>query len=185
MLVQQLQFQYVNDLIEKYTTSGVLNSKQLASDLAAESIVSKASDVRNYADAILGGGKVSKLKSVLDNVSKLENLKTPISSNDPLVEAMARTTGAAVGAAVGGVARIGPIGTSNQAAQMIKLAPRVKYKIASYVLSTPELRELAMKPIGRFSKDELNAVLRGTAQAVAATEGEESPDIDELQNLER
>lgn len=185
MLVQQLQFQYVNDLIEKYTTSGVLNSKQLASDLAAESIVSKASDVRNYADAILGGGKVSKLKSVLDNVSKLENLKTPISSNDPLVEAMARTTGAAVGAAVGGVARIGPIGTSNQAAQMIKLAPRVKYKIASYLLSTPQLRELAMKPIGRFSKDELNAVLRGTAQAVAATEGEESPDIDELQNLER
>jgi hypothetical protein len=185
MLVQQLQFQYVNDLIEKYTTSGVLNSKQLASDLAAESIVSKASDVRNYADAILGGGKVSKLKSVLDNVSKLENLKTPISSNDPLVEAMARTTGAAVGAAVGGVARIGPIGTSNQAAQMIKLVPRVKYKIASYVLSTPELRELAMKPIGRFSKDELNAILRGTAQAIAATEGEESPDIDELQNLER
>jgi hypothetical protein len=185
MLVQQLQFQYVNDLIEKYTTSGVLNSKQLASDLAAESIVSKASDVRNYADAILGGGKVSKLKSVLDNVSKLENLKTPISSNDPLVEAMARTTGAAVGAAVGGVARIGPIGTANQAAQMVKLAPRVKYKIASYLLSTPQLRELAMKPIGRFSKDELNAVLRGTAQAVVATEGEESPDIDELQNLER
>ena len=185
MLVQQLQFQYVNDLIEKYTTSGVLNSKQLASDLAAESIVSKASDVRNYADAILGGGKVSKLKSVLDSVSKLENLKTPISSNDPLVEAMARTTGAAVGAAVGGVARIGPIGTANQAAQMVKLAPRVKYKIASYLLSTPQLRELAMKPIGRFSKDELNAVLRGTAQAVAATEGEESPDIDELQNLER
>ena len=185
MLVQQRQFQYVNDLIEKYTTSGVLNSKQLASDLAAESIVSKASDVRNYANAILGGGKVSKLKSVLDNVSKLENLKTPISSNDPLVEAMARTTGAAVGAAVGGVARIGPIGTANQAAQMIKLAPRVKYKIASYVLSTPELRELAMKPIGRFSKDELNAVLRGTAAAIAANEGEESPDIDELQNLER
>ena len=185
MLVQQLQFQYVNDLIEKYTTSGVLNSKQLASDLAAESIVSKASDVRNYADAILGGGKVSKLKSVLDSVSKLENLKTPISSNDPLVEAMARTTGAAVGAAVGGVARIGPIGTANQAAQMVKLAPRVKYKIASYLLSTPQLRELAMKPIGRFSKDELNAVLRGTAAAIAANEGEDSPDIDELQNLER
>jgi hypothetical protein len=121
----------------------------------------------------------------LDNVSKLEKLKAPIASNDPFVEAMARTTGAAVGAAVGSVARVGPIGTANQAAQMVKLAPRVKYKIASYVLSTPELRELAMKPIGRFSKDELNAVLRGTAQAVAATEGEESPDIDELQNLER
>jgi hypothetical protein len=185
MLVQQLQFQYVNDLIEKYTTSGVLNSKQLASELAGESIVGKASDVRNYSDAILGGGKVSKLKAVLDNVSKLENLKTPIASNDPLVEAMARTTGAAVGAAVGGVARVGPIGTANQAAQMVKLAPRVKYKIASYLLSTPQLRELAMKPIGRLSKDELNAVLRGTAQAVAANEGEESPDIDELQNLER
>ena len=185
MLVQQLQFQYVNDLIEKYTTSGVLNSKQLASELAGESIVGKASDVRNYADAILGGGKVSKLKAVLDNVSKLENLKTPIASNDPLVEVMARTTGAAVGAAVGGVARVGPIGTANQAAQMVKLAPRVKYKIASYLLSTPQLRELAMKPIGRLSKDELNAVLRGTAAAIAATEGEDSPDIDELQNLER
>ena len=68
---------------------------------------------------------------------------------------------------------------------MVKLAPRVKYKIASYLLSTPQLRELAMKPIGRFSKDELNAVLRGTAAAIAANEGEESPDIDELQNLER
>ena len=185
MLVQQLQFQYVNDLIEKYTTSGVLNTKQLAAELAGESVVGKASDVRNYANAVLGTGKVSSLKSVLDNVSKLEKLKAPIASNDPFVEAMARTTGAAVGAAVGSVARVGPIGTANQAAQMIKLAPRVKYKIASYVLSTPELRELAMKPIGRFSKDELNAVLRGTAQAVAATEGEESPDIDELQNLER
>ena len=42
-----------------------------------------------------------------------------------------------------------------------------------------------MKPIGRFSKDELTAVLRGTAAAIASTEGEDSPDIDELQNLER
>jgi len=185
VLVQQLQFQYVNDLIEKYTTSGVLNSKQLASDLVGESVVGKASDIRNYANAVLGTGKVSNLKVVLDNVARLEKLKAPITSNDPFVEAMARTTGAAVGAAVGSVARVGPIGTANQAAQMVKLAPRVKYKIASYVLSTPELRELAMKPIGRFSKDELNAVLRGTAQAVVATEGEDSPDIDELQNLER
>jgi hypothetical protein len=185
MLVQQLQFQYVNDLIEKYTTSGVLNSKQLASELAGESMLGKASDVRNYANAVLGSGKVSSLKSVMDNVAKLEKLKSPIASNDPFVEAMARTAGAAVGEAVGGIARVGPIGMANQAAQVVKLAPRVKYKIASYVLSTPQLRELAMKPIGRFSKDELNAVLRGTAQAVAATEGEESPDIDELQNLER
>jgi hypothetical protein len=68
---------------------------------------------------------------------------------------------------------------------MVKLAPRIKYKVASYVLSTPQLRELAMKPIGRFSKEELNAVLRGTAAAIASTEGEDSPDIDELQNLER
>lgn len=185
MLVQQLQFQYVDDLIGKYSQGGVLNSQKLAADLAAESATGKAGEIRNYANAVLGTGKVSNLKAVLDNVARLEKLKAPITSNDPFVEAMARTAGAVVGEAVGGVARIGPIGTANQAAQMVKLAPRVKYKIASYVLSTPQLRELAMKPIGRFSKDELNAVLRGTAAAIASTEGEDSPDIDELQNLER
>lgn len=185
MLVEQLQFQYVNDLIEKYTTGGVLNTKQLAAELAGESVAGKASDVRNYANAVLGSGKTSKLKSVMDNVARLEKLKTPVSSNDPLIEAMARTAGAAAGEAIGTVARVGPIGAANQAAQMVKLAPRLKYKVASYVLSTPQLRELAMKPIGRFSKDELNTVLRGTAAAIAATEGEDSPDIDELQNLER
>lgn len=185
MLVQQLQFQYVNDLIEKYTTSGVLNSKKLASELAGESVLGKASDVRNYADAILGGGKVSKLKSVLDNVARLEQLKTPVASNDAFVEAVIRGAGALAGEAVGGVARVGPIGMANQAVRVAKLTPGVRYKIASHILSTPELRELAMKPIGRFSKDELNAVLRGTAAAIAANEGEDSPDIDELQNLER
>lgn len=185
MLVQQLQFQYVNDLIEKYTTSGVLNSKKLASELAGESVLGKASEVRNYADAILGGGKVSKLKSVLDNVARLEQLKTPVASNDAFVEAVIRGAGALAGEAVGGVARVGPIGMANQAVRVAKLTPGVRYKIASHVLSTPELRELAMKPIGRFSKDELNAVLRGTAAAIAANEGEDSPDIDELQNLER
>jgi len=185
MLVQQLQFQYVSDLIEKYTTSGVLNSKKLASELAGESVLGKASDVRNYADAILGGGKVSKLKSVLDNVARLEQLKTPVASNDAFVEAVIRGVGAVAGEAVGGVARVGPIGMANQAVRVAKLTPGVRYKIASHILSTPELRELAMKPIGRFSKDELNAVLRGTAAAIAANEGEDSPDIDELQNLER
>lgn len=187
MLVQQLQFQYVDDLIKKYTdtASGVLNSKNLASELAGESVTGKASDVRNYADAVLGSGKVSKLKSVLDNVARLEQLKTPVASNDAFVEAMIRGAGAVVGEAVGGVARIGPIGTANQAVRVAKLSPGIRYKVASYVLSTPQLRELAMKPIGRFSKDELNAVLRGTAAAIASTEGEDSPDIDELQNLEQ
>jgi len=185
MLVEQLQFQYVDDLIRKYSESGVLNSQKLASELAGESIVGKASNTRNYADAILGTGKVSKLKAVLDNVARLEKLKTPVASNDPFVEAMIRTAGAVTGEVVGGMARVGPVGMANQAVQVSKLTPGVKYKIASYVLSTPQLRELAMKPIGRFSKDELNAVLRGTAAAIAATEGEDAPDIDELQNLER
>ena len=185
MLVEQLQFQYVDDLIRKYSESGVLNSQKLASELAGESIVGKASNTRNYADAILGTGKVSKLKAVLDNVARLEKLKTPVASNDPFVEAMIRTAGAVTGEVVGGMARVGPVGMANQAVQVSKLTPGVKYKIASYVLSTPQLRELAMKPIGRLSKDELNAVLRGTAAAIAATEGEDAPDIDELQNLER
>jgi len=185
MLVEQLQFQYVNDLIEKYTTSGVLNSKKLASELAGESILGKASDVRNYADSVLGSGKVSKLKSVLDNVARLEQLKTPIASNDAFAEAVIRGAGAVTGEVVGGMARVGPIGMANQAVRIAKLTPGVRYKIAAHVLSTPQLRELAMKPIGRFSKDELNAVLRGTAAAISANEGEDSPDIDELQNLER
>jgi hypothetical protein len=185
MLVQQLQFQYVDDLIGKYSQGGVLNAQKLAADLIAESATGKAGEIRNYANAVLGTGKVSNLKAVLDNVTRLEKLKAPITSNDPFAEAMARTTGAAIGEAIGGVARVGPIGMANQAAQMVKLAPRIKYKVASYVLSTPQLRELAMKPIGRFSKDELNAVLRGTAMAIASTEGDDSPDIDELQNLER
>lgn len=185
MLVQQLQFQYVDDLIWKYSQGGVLNAQKLAADLMAESATGKAGEIRNYANAVLGTGKVSSLKAVLDNVARLEKLKTPITSNDPFAEAMARTTGAAIGEAIGSAARVGPIGMANQAAQMIKLAPRIKYKVASYVLSTPQLRELAMKPIGRFSKDELNAVLRGTAAAISSTEGEDSPDIDELQNLER
>lgn len=185
MLVQQLQFQYVDDLIGKYSQGGVLNAQKLAADLMAESATGKAGEIRNYANAVLGTGKVSSLKAVLDNVARLEKLKAPITSNDPFAEAMARTTGAAIGETIGSAARVGPIGMANQAAQMVKLAPRIKYKVASYVLSTPELRELAMKPIGRFSKDELNAVLRGTAAAISATEGEDSPDIDELQNLER
>ena len=185
MLVEQLQFQYVDDLIRKYSESGVLNSKKLASELAAESTVGKASNTRNYADAILGSGKVSKLKSVLDNVARLEKLKTPVASNDPFAEAVIRGLGAATGEALGGMARVGPIGTANQAVRIAKLTPGVRYKIAAHVLSTPQLRELAMKPIGRFSKEELNSVLRGTAAAISATEGEDSPDIDELQNLER
>jgi hypothetical protein len=185
MLVEQLQFQYVDDLIRKYSESGVLNSKQLASELTGESIVGKASKTRNYADAILGTGKVSKLKAVLENVARLEKLKTPVASNDPFAEAVIRGLGAATGEALGGFARVGPIGVANQAVRVAKLTPGVRYKIAAHVLSTPQLRELAMKPIGRFSKDELNAVLRGTAAAIAVTEGEDAPDIDELQNLER
>jgi hypothetical protein len=185
MLVEQLQFQYVDDLIRKYSESGVLNSKKLASELAAESTVGKASNTRNYANAVLGSGKVSKLKSVLDNVARLEQLKTPVASNDAFVEAVIRGAGAVTGEALGGIARIGPVGTANQAVRIAKLTPGVRYKIAAYVLSTPQLRELAMQPIGRISKDGLTAILRGTAAAIASTEGEDSPDIDELQNLEQ
>ena len=184
-LLNQLQFQYVDDLISKYSGKGVLDVSSLAADLSPEAIAGKAGSLKGYADAILGSSRTENIRSVIQNVSKMEKIRAPLSESDPFIEGIARGVGGVAGGVAGKGARIGTIGGANQANQIVKLLPRIRYKIAAKLLTTPELRYLAMKPIGQITKNEANAVLRATTAAISAYDGDDSPDIDELQNLER
>lgn len=184
-LLNQLQFQYVDDLISKYSKNGALDASSLASDLLPESPFGKAKSIKGYADAILGTSRTENIRSVVQNLSKMEKMRAPLSESDPFIEGIARGVGGIVGGVAGKGARIGTIGAANQANQIVKLVPRIRYKIAAKLLTTPELRYLAMKPIGQITKNEANAILRATTAAISAYDGDDSPDIDELQNLER
>lgn len=184
-LLNQLQFQYVDDLISKYSGKGVLDVSSLAADLSPEAIAGKAGSLKGYADAILGSSRTENIRSVIQNVSKMEKIRAPLSESDPFIEGIARGVGGVAGGVAGKGARIGTIGGANQANQIVKLLPRIRYKIAAKLLTTPELRYLAMKPIGQITKNEANAVLRATTAAISAYDGDDSPDIDELQNLEQ
>lgn len=182
-LLSQLQFQYVNDLMNKVSTGGKLNSSELASKLAAATSGSLPSNDRMMADAVLGSSRTETIRSVMENLAKLEKVRAPLAQSDPFIEALARGGGAVAGTVLGRGARIGPIGASNQANQMVKLVPRIRYKIASWVLTTPELRRLAMKPLNELTSNEVNTVLRGAAAAVAAYEGDDSPDADAIMEV--
>lgn len=184
-LLNQLQFQYVDDLISRYSKNGVLDASSLASDLLPESAFGKAKSIKGYADAVLGSSRTDNIRSVVQNLSKMEKIRAPLTESDPFIEGVARGVGGVAGGVAGKAARIGTIGAANQANQIVKLVPRIRYKIAAKLLTTPELRYLAMKPIGQITKNEANAILRATTAAISAYEGDDSPDIDELQNLER
>ena len=169
--------------MNKVSTGGKLNSSELASKLAAATSGSLPSNDRMMADAVLGSSRTETIRSVMENLAKLEKVRAPLAQSDPFIEALARGGGAVAGTVLGRGARIGPIGASNQANQMVKLVPRIRYKIASWVLTTPELRRLAMKPLNELTSNEVNTVLRGAAAAVAAYEGDDSPDADAIMEV--
>ena len=182
-LLGQLQFQYLNSLMQRSTAGGQFNASAFANELRSAQPNLKASDIKEMSDAILGADRTETIRSVMENIAKLEKIRAPLSQNDSLVEFAARGTGAAVGATAGAGSRIGPIGASNQANQMAKLLPRVRYKIASWILTNPELRKAAIKPLSQVTSNEMNTMLRASAAGIAAIEGDDSPDVEAIANI--
>lgn len=181
-LAGQLQFSYLDDLFNTYGKGGGINVTQLVKDMASESAIGKAGPLRARTEAILGSGKTSNLETILGALAKLDKAASNVTERSPLIEVIARGGGAVAGEMLGSTARVGPIGMANQAFALSKLVPQLKYNIAASMLATPELRQIAMKPISQITRDEMNVVLRNTIQFAGAKLGPDAPELSELKS---
>lgn len=182
-LAAQLQFSYLDDLFSSYSKEGGINTAKLLNDLKSESAFKKATDVRGRTEAILGSGKTSNLETILGSLAKLDKASTGLTERSPLIEVLARGTGAIIGETAGSAARVGPIGMANQASALSRLMPSLKYNIAATILTTQELRQIAMKPISQVTREDMNLILRNASQLALAKYGPDSPETSELKSL--
>lgn len=179
-LAGQLQFSYLDDLFSTYGKGGGINVTELVKDLASESSFGKAGPLRARTEAILGSGKTSNLETILGALAKLDKASSNVTERSPLIEVIARGGGAIAGEMIGSAARVGPIGMANQAFALSKLMPKIKYNIAASMLTTPELRQIAMKPISQLTREDMNLVMRNAIQLAGAKLGPDAPEMSEL-----
>lgn len=178
----QLQFQLVDDLLSTYTSAEGINVQRLLQDLKPEGKFSKSGAVREHIKAVLGDGTFSQLESSVKALAALDKVGSTITPQSPLIEVAAKGVGGLLGGIAGPAIHAGSIGVGNAFGWMSRLAPRIRYRVAATILTTPELRQLASQPISRISMDKVGEIASATARAIAAAEGSDSPDIYELQN---
>ena len=177
----QLQFQLVDDLLSSYTSAEGINVQRLLADLKPEGRLEKSGILREHVRAVLGDGTFSQLESSVKALAALDKVGSTLTPQSPLIEVAAKGVGGLLGSVAGPAVHAGSIGSANAAAWLARLAPRLRYRVAATILTTPELRQIASQPINRVTVDRLNEIAAATAKAIAASDGEDSPDIYELQ----
>lgn len=180
-LIEDLQFHYVNDLLSK-SGEGRIGAANLLKDLQSESAIGKAGKLRETSDSILGANKTDTLVSMLRSLATIEKAGGDLSANSTLVDMLARGTGAAIGEAVKG-SGIGIIGAANETGAIARNLHKSKYALASYILTTPELRRLAITPINRLDGPQLRQLVKGFTSYMENKVSPDSPDAEEIRRL--
>lgn len=181
----QLQFHFVSELLETYVSAGGVNAGRIAHDLSAATPSTAAGGLRAQAEAVLGAGKVSHLDAVLKAFGELDRQGGQLTAASPVVDVAARGAGGIIGLTAGRALGIGAIGSANQFRGLVMLAPKLKYSFASYLLTTQELRKLAMTPISAVSRDQARQVVKGFTAFMVDKVSEHSPEAEELRDLDR
>lgn len=148
-LLRDLQFRYLDQLMQGAVTARGINAEAIAKGLAAPSKTGMAGKMRETTEAIFGANETDKLATMFAKLADLDRAATGVTAFTPLIEAAARGAGALVADSIRGV---GPIGAANQAAWVARMWDRGRYKLAAHLLTSPELRELAMQPIGQIKR---------------------------------
>lgn len=182
-LINDLQFHFVNDLLSMSTGEGRISANNLLKAIVPESSIGKAGSLRGVSEAVLGANKLDSLESTLRSLASIEKAGGDISLNSPLMDLVARGTGAAIGSAIRGSTGIGTIGAANELAAVASRSQKIKYALASYILTTPELRKLAVTPINRIDQATAKNVINGFSNMVIEQFGPDSPEADEIHTM--
>jgi hypothetical protein len=182
-LINDLQFSFVNDLLSRSTGQGRISANNLLKELVPESTLGKAGRLRGVSEAVLGAGKLDSLESTLRSLAEIEKAGGDVTSHSPLIDLLARGTGAAIGSAVRGSSGIGTLGAANELAAVAGRGQKIKYAIASYILTTPELRKLAVTPINRIDPMTAKAFINGFSNFAIEHFGPDSPEADEIHTM--
>jgi hypothetical protein len=182
-LINDLQFNFINDLLSRSTGQGRISANNLLKEILPESPLGKAGSMRGISEAVLGPNKLDTLESTLRNLSAIEKAGGDLSPNSPLMDLVARGVGAAAGAATRGMTGIGTIGAANELASIAGRSQKIKYAIASYILTTPELRKLAITPINRIDPTTAKNVINGFSNYMIDRFGPDSPEADEIHTM--
>lgn len=158
---QSLQFHFVDHLLSKFQneSTGIQTSK-IASELMGGTNSSARSEIAEMAETVLGTEKLNTLRRMMGAFAELDrqgNILTPAS---PMADVAARAVGGAIGAS-GTVTGMGTGGAAYQANWLSRNAQSIRHWIGSYLLTTPELRKLALTPIDRIPPETANAMMRG------------------------
>jgi hypothetical protein len=170
-LIKDLQFRFLDQMIEGAATKGGINAAAIARGLAAPSKTGMAGKMRETTEALFGANETDKLATTFSKLADLDKAATGVTASTPLIEAAARGAGALVAESVRGV---GPIGAANQAAWVARMWDRGRYKLAAHLLTTPELRDLAMQPIGKIQRLGWRKVFETFVRAVGGEDVEET-----------
>jgi len=182
-LINDLQFNFVNDLLSRSTGQGRISANNLLKEILPESPLGKAGSMRGVSEAVLGPNKLDSLESTLRSLSAIEKAGGDLSPNSPLMDLVARGAGAVAGAATRGMTGIGTIGAANELASIAGRSQKIKYAIASYILTTPELRKLAITPINRIDPTTAKNMISGFSNYMVDRFGPDSPEADEIYTM--
>lgn len=189
---KQVQFAYVEDLLDTYTSKGVLNVEELASALAVPQAGlggTTGGAARGVAESVLSTGAVSRIRDAAKELQEIrgpaelarKRMNQPSGSTRDLV---ARTV---AGAAIGGMASGGSPGVMALSAAIgagggsaakgaMNAMNNMRYKLASRILTDDRFKRIAASP---YTTQNIQTAVRLAAEAIAL----ETDDERELSDL--
>ena len=181
----QLQFQMVDDVLSTYTSAKGINAQRLAHDLKPESATGKSGLLREHLESVLGTGTFSHMEAMVKSLATMDKTGTTISAQSPLLEVAAKGVGGLLGGVAGSSINAGTFGSANAAGWLYRLGPKLRYWVASSMLTSQELRQIAKTPISRITQENIRDITAATVRSISAVEGSDATDAHELVDLSR
>ena len=167
VVAEQVQFRFLEKLIEKASTKEGIDAAKLSKSIAPAGPTTSGGADAKIAEAILGKSQresVQRLADAFGAIDKAGNVR--IGQNSTFLEALARGGGMVAGSALN-LPKIGPIGAANTLGWLARKSRETRYITAAAMLTTPELREIASRPISQITRDNIRDVLSKAAQLSA------------------
>lgn len=178
-----VQFDFVDQLLGVYRSKTGINSGILLSDLQSGTSTTVRKEIGDLTETVLGPAKFQSLKNMLGAFGELERQGGLLTVDNPLVDVGARAAGGIIGGAVGPYLHAGPLSMAYQANWFVKHAGPIRYSLASYMLTTPELRRLAMTPISQVSREQARDLMRGFSAFMIDKVQPGSPEAEDVKAL--
>tara|TARA_R110000868_G_scaffold130260_3_gene339863 strand:+ start:20 stop:2617 length:2598 start_codon:yes stop_codon:yes gene_type:complete len=158
---ESLQFHFVDHLLSKFQTqaSGI-STPRIVNELMSGTSGSARTPTAEMAESVLGTEKLNTLRQMMGAFAELDRQGNVFTPSNPIVDVMARTGGGLVGAS-GAIPGMGTGGAAYQANWMIRNGQAIRHWFGSYLLTTPELRKLALTPIDRIPPETADRMMKG------------------------